>query len=469
MPARPSPSERAARRARMLVACASIGVWPEELLCADFVDGLSSLAGACDDLAVTDVALASASADENPSLSAVARALLAERGMRRQIVVGAAIREDDSQAAPAARQRVPSFERGASEALPIDLVDFAGSVGTDAEHLARLLVPASPEAQASADAEGAPWLWPAPEVPRRVVAPAMTFSASRLNAFVKCPRRWYYEYLCDAVDDSGSVFATYGKVFHDALEALHREVRVPSNYAEEDILDRLRRELDAAFGRSHADFESVLEYEVCRLRARSVAAHYVHWLRREALARPLEVRDVEISQRWSHAGYVFVGFIDRIDRPLGGGPITIYDYKTGYLDDDPAAYLDKVRNGDESQLALYWAMRRAQNDIVSRIALISVRDPRDPAWLLALDIVDDPSVEHAPPLAASHDGSGIVRATCTPADLRQGIDALVSRCNMLCEEGIEHFAAGDDPPCSFCAYARACRDRPDEEERIFAR
>jgi hypothetical protein len=297
----------------------------------------------------------------------------------------------------------------------------------------------------------------------------MTFSASRLNTFAKCPRRWFFEYLCDAVPDAGSVHATYGKVFHEALEALHRDVRIPSQHDEPEICERLRRELDAAFDKAHGEFASALEYEVCRLKARAVAAHYARWLWKEAQARPLEVRDVEIPQRWSHAGYVFVGYIDRIDRPLEGGPITIYDYKTGRIDDDPRVYLGRVRSGEEGQLALYWAFRQAQGERVSRIALISVRDPRDPAWILALDIAPDEAAAQAPVAQARPLQEGVLRVSCSPADLDLSIAALVARCNALCVDGFEHFSAGEDPPCAFCAYTSACRERPREKERIFAR
>jgi RecB family exonuclease len=461
MPAKPSTDAEMAtialRRARMLGACVSLAAWPEALLMPAFVDGLCGLAAACDDLEIGDVALAAAAADESPGLSRIGRTLLAERAMRQTIDVGAA--------SPARGAR-PG--RSACVTAPIDLTDFGRVFGADAAALRSCF---APEPNVPADDEprlGAPWAWPGAEPLRPVIAPAMTFSASRLNAFVKCPRRWYYEYLCDAVVEESTVHATYGKVFHEALEALHRDVRVPSNFSEEAILDRLRHELDAAFGKAHADFASVLEYEVCRLKARGVATQYVQWLCREAAARPLEVRDVEIAQRWAHGGYVFVGYIDRIDRPAGGGPITIYDYKTGYIPDDPAEYLDRVRAGEESQLALYWAMRRAEGDVISRIALISVRHPRDAAWMLALDILDDDAAANEAAADAPHE-AGIVRAACNPADLDHAIGVLVERCNLLCERGVERFAAGDDPPCSFCGYNRACRERPEEEERIFAR
>jgi hypothetical protein len=154
-----------------------------------------------------------------------------------------------------------------------------------------------------------------------------------------------------------------------------------------------------------------------------------------------------------------------MDRPVGGGPVTIFDYKTGRIDSDAHEYLEKVRRGDEAQLALYYAMRKAEGDEIARIALVSLRDPRDDVWILALDIVGDDGV----PVIEREAHDGVLRATCSRADLDASLGALIERCDMLTKSGLDHYAAGEDPPCNFCAYARACRERPIDGERIFAR
>ena len=306
--------------------------------------------------------------------------------------------------------------------------------------------------------------WLQPEVPESLRAPKMVFSASRLNSYVKCPRRFFYEYLCDVLDDPGSLHATYGRVMHDALEALHREVRVPSRHEPAFILDRLHRELEAAFGRARQDFATQLEYEASRWRARRMAEQYVRWLVAESARSPVEITGVELFERRRLGEYDFVGYIDRIDKPLEGGPVTIYDYKTGRIDSDPSGYLEKVRRGEEAQLALYYAMRRAAGDDIARIALVSLRDPRDDVWILALDVLPDgEEASESPPI------DGVLRAACSRQDLDASLAALFARCDMLAHAGVEHFAVGEDPPCHFCAYANACRERPIEGERAFAR
>jgi RecB family exonuclease len=314
---------------------------------------------------------------------------------------------------------------------------------------------------ASASGFGAdPWDWPAPEPPRAIVAPPMTFSASRLNSFVTCGRRWFFEYLCDAVEDRGSIHATYGKVVHQALEALHREVREPAAVHPRAIVDRFLREIDVAFGKARPDFASQFEYEVARLQARRAAPRYVDWLVKSAVLAPMEIVEVESVNRLRAGGHDFVGYIDRVDRPLGGGALTIFDYKTGRVPDDPRAYLEAVRTGDEAQLALYYFMRRARGDDVARVALVSIRDIHDDVRVLALDIVEDGA--DVPPFRSG-------TAACTRAVLDASLAALVRRCDLLTKEGLAHFAVGDDPPCRFCAYLTACRERPPEPESIFVR
>lgn len=360
-------------------------------------------------------------------------------------------------------------------ASPVDLSAFARACGMDppafatahvrirstaasaiAEHLASAL----PAIGASACLDRPP-----SEDGARVVAPGMTFSASRLNTFVKCPRRFFYEYLCDAVEESTTSNAVYGKVFHTALESLHREVRDPSTWERAEVLDKLVAHLDAAFGLAHREFASELEYAVLRLRARQVAKHYVAWLFEEAADAPLEIAGLEERHDVTLGDHRFVGYIDRIDRPAGGGPVTILDYKTGRIEEDPEEYLRLVRSGDEAQLAVYYAMRRARGDDVARIALVSIRDAREKTWVLALDVADEDGRAVRP----RRDRSGVLRASCSRSDLERSLEALARRCDEITSIGFEHFAVGDDPPCSYCAYSASCRERPDDEERIFAR
>jgi RecB family exonuclease len=431
------------------------GEWPwSEPLRTDaaFIDGLAELAEACRESGVSELSLAASIAEEHSERSAVARLLL---HVHRNVPRG-----DLAVSRPSER----AFDVGAM------LIAWTNE-------LMRTPSLPSPRARAGEQSSAAiaqwfselptedTWEWPAPEPARTLLAPPMTFSASRLNGFVKCPRRWFYEYLCDAVPDEGSAATTYGKVFHEALEALHRMIKRPADFSGNFILECLHEELDLAFERNQSEFGSRLEFEVSRSRARDVVAHYARWLSAEARDHPMQIEAVESLQRWTMGGHEFVGFIDRIDRPVDGGPITIYDYKTGRVDEDPSEYVAAVRRGDEAQLALYYTVRRMRGDGVGRLALVSLRDPRDPVWVLALDVTD----EDGRAILQRDERSGILRAACSPADIAAGVDALLSRADLLTKQGLEHFVPGADPPCMHCDYARACRERPDDGERVFAR
>ena len=54
------------------------------------------------------------------------------------------------------------------------------------------------------------------------------FSASALNAYAECARKWYYRYVCAAVEDAPSSASTYGTAFHAALEDFHGEFPQPT-------------------------------------------------------------------------------------------------------------------------------------------------------------------------------------------------------------------------------------------------
>ncbi|MBV8171268.1 MAG: PD-(D/E)XK nuclease family protein [Candidatus Eremiobacteraeota bacterium] len=510
--------EQLTARAAIVRALASAEwPWPAALREDDsFVDGLAVLAAACERAGVDELTLATAIADEHVERSALARLLLQLRRLARK---GLGWRADTPSAAADSnvvevatlteaieriRQRAikgiamrrsiaadfiatfvgltsgASAGAGVGAAIArLSFTDESAAAGTTggfadsqkgdvADMHVRVLSPASSAIAhwfAALPDDGDVWEWPLAEKPRPLVAPTMAFSASRLNGFVKCPRRWFFEYLCDALADEGSAATTYGKVFHEALEALHRVVRRPAEFSGNAILERLHADLDAAFERNRALFDSKLEFEVSRLRARAVAAHYARWLRAEANDHPTVIESVESQQRWTLGGHEFVGVIDRIDKPAGGGPIIIYDYKTGRVEEDPHAYLAALRRGDEAQLALYYTVRTMRGDDVGRLALVSLRDPRDSVWILALDMTD----AQGAPVVKRDERSGVVRTACTPADIERGIHALIERANAIVAGDFDHFAPGNDPPCRNCDYALACRERPAEEERVFAR
>ena len=115
------------------------------------------------------------------------------------------------------------------------------------------------------------------EPPQPVTSRRATFSASSLNAFAECERKWYYRYVCAAVEDRGSSASFYGIAFHAALEDFHAkhvrfdDVDAPLVGAFLDFC------MVTAFDRHRTRFDAPVEYRVAEA-PRAPAKRYLSWL-----------------------------------------------------------------------------------------------------------------------------------------------------------------------------------------------
>ncbi len=220
---------------------------------------------------------------------------------------------------------------------------------------------------------------PAPPVDAEAAAPVairkLSFSASSLNAYAECRRKWWFRYVCAAVEDRGSSASFYGIAFHAALEDFHG---VHVRFDAVDDAGALGRELDgrivAAFDRHRTRFDAPVEFELQKRRARRTAVKYLAWLLERARRSPFEVIGCETQADVELGGHRFVGYIDRLDRDLRTGTVTVVDYKTGSIATSAAEYLDEVRAFREFQLPFYYWARTAAGDVVSRLALVPLKD-----------------------------------------------------------------------------------------------
>ncbi len=121
------------------------------------------------------------------------------------------------------------------------------------------------------------------------------FSASQLNTYVECERKWYYRYLCAAVEDRGSSASYYGTAFHAALEELHAEYPQPASADPAKLDLKLQGHVNAAFARHRNLFDTPVEYELQRRRAVRTARKYVEWLVAEGKRAPFTVVGCELS------------------------------------------------------------------------------------------------------------------------------------------------------------------------------
>lgn len=288
------------------------------------------------------------------------------------------------------------------------------------------------------------------------------FSASALNAYAECARKWYYRYACAAVEDPGSSASTYGTAFHAALEDFHGEFPQPTVALEREMRQKIEGYVNWAFERYRNDFDTAVEVELHKRRAQRTAQRYVDWLIAESKRAPFTVIGREIAAQLDLDGFAFVGYIDRIDRDDRTGSVAIIDYKTGSIATSAGEYRDKVRKFRDFQLPFYYWARSAEGDRVARLALIPLKD--------ALLDVAPVSLEVVPIAGTESKRNEAPAGTITVGELELARAKMIEICRDLTSGAVERFPVTNDPSaCTYCAYAYACADRPHDERERFGR
>jgi ATP-dependent exoDNAse (exonuclease V) beta subunit len=300
------------------------------------------------------------------------------------------------------------------------------------------------------------------EAPAGVRARSKHFSASALNAYAECERKWYYRYVCAAVEDPGSSAATYGTALHLALEDFHATYPRPRARDESEMRERIVDDVKWAFERNRDGFETAIEFELQHRRAQRTAQRYVDWLMLQDRRAPFEVIGREVPANIDLAGHAFVGFIDRLDRDERSGSVAVVDYKTGSIAASAAEYREKVRAFADFQLPFYYWARTEAGDRVSRLALLPLKDALLDVRPIELEVVfgrDDTK-------ARSDAASG----TISVSDLERARARMIEICDRLSSGEIERFAVATDPAaCTYCAYALACSGKPAPAPEKFGR
>ncbi|HEY4439907.1 MAG TPA: PD-(D/E)XK nuclease family protein [Candidatus Elarobacter sp.] len=306
---------------------------------------------------------------------------------------------------------------------------------------------------------------PAPPVDDEPAAPVpirkLSFSASSLNAYAECARKWWFRYACAAVEDRGSSASFYGIAFHAALEDFHR---VHTRFDDADPRS-LESFLDycvaTAFDRHRTRFDAPVEFELQKRRARRTAKKYLAWLLERARRAPFEVIGCETATDVELDGHRFVGFIDRLDRDDRSGTVTVVDYKTGSIATSAEEYLAEVRRFREFQLPFYFWARTAAGDVVTRLALVPLKDALLDVAPIELEVV---MTSRAPRRGGGATGE------IAYGELERARTRMVALAGELSSGILAAFPATTDPDaCRYCAYASACRERPLALEERFAR
>lgn len=273
------------------------------------------------------------------------------------------------------------------------------------------------------------------------------FSASALNTFAECRRKWFFRYACAAIEDRGSAASAYGSALHLALEDFHGEFPRPTGSDETAMRRRIRECVTWAFERNRDGFETPVEFELQVRRAQRTAQRYVDWLLAQEREAPFEVLGREVSAELDLEGRPFVGYIDRLDRDDRSGGIGVVDYKTGSIAMNAAEYCDEVRRFRDFQLPFYYWARTAAGDRVTKLVLIPLKDA-------LLDVR---------PIVL------VVGANISVRELQRSRSRMIELSDELASGTIQTFKPTQDPSaCTFCAYAVACISKPPPEAQRFA-
>ncbi len=326
---------------------------------------------------------------------------------------------------------------------------FALSTSADAR------LPAAPDGEIALAASVAP------EERHGVAAWQRHFSASALNAYTECARKWFYRYACAAIEDRGSAASAYGTAFHLALEDFHGEFPRPRSGDEQLMRRRVREYVTWAFERNRDGFDTHVEFDLQVRRAQRTAQRYVDWLIAQAQAAPFDVVGREVPANLELGGHAFVGFIDRLDRDERSGSIGVVDYKTGSIATSAAEYRDKVRRYRDFQLPFYYWARTAAGDTVTQLMLLPLKDALHDVRPISLTVARG---------GANRASDDAASGTITPDELERARNRMIELSGELASGAIEHFAPTTDPAsCTYCAYATACAYKPPAAPERFAR
>jgi RecB family exonuclease len=272
------------------------------------------------------------------------------------------------------------------------------------------------------------------------------FSASALNAYTECARKWFYRYACAAVEDPGSSASAYGTAFHLALEDFHGDFPRPRSVDRLAMRSRIRECVTWAFERNRDGFETRVEFELQLRRAQRTAQRYVDWLLVQELEAPFEVLGREVSAELDLDGRAFVGFIDRLDRDERTGNVGVVDYKTGSIATSAAEYCEKVRRFRDFQLPFYYWARTAAGDRVSKLVLIPLKDALIDIRPVVLE----------------------VGKTIKLDDLERSREKMIELSTLLASGEIRRFEPTENAAaCTYCAYQTACAGKPPAEAQRF--
>lgn len=265
-------------------------------------------------------------------------------------------------------------------------------------------------------------------MPRRLV----TVTASRVDAWLSCPRRYRFAYVDRPRPPRGPVFAhqTLGAAIHEAL-LHHFGDHEPADRSPALAADLVRQAWPEPGGAAAAGFRDRAQAE----RWREVAAG---WVADYAAAAPADLRPraVERVVSLATAEARFEGRLDRLD--VRGETAVVVDYKTGRQ--PPTA--------DDARFSAALALYAAGAERVLRVTCSRVELHHLPTGTI-VGADSDPVTRqrHLDRMAAAAaEGEAAVAQLASAADGGQPDPAVAD----------ELFPARPGPLCGWCDYRAAC-------------
>jgi len=290
-----------------------------------------------------------------------------------------------------------------------------------------------------------------PRAARLPVIPSFSLSASGMETFSNCPRRFFYEKLL-RVDDSSSIYMTVGLLFHDVMKRL-----VQPGMARDEVIAALSsehatvvidEEVDAAMPEAGTWLRELTRVYATDMLARAAQLERdrIGDYRVESVETPGELRDGDLH---------FRGRLDRIDRVDGLGPVVI-DYKTsGGMNKSFGILVRRIDAAGERsqwQVPLYSAMASAAGTEPSAFVYYVV-PPGEDAFATGLQLAAGKLPDPIPRGRRPHERYGEI----PPASIRGALaEAFAVHADVA--SGAHAFPRTEDrEACRRCAFVFVCR------------
>jgi hypothetical protein len=275
-----------------------------------------------------------------------------------------------------------------------------------------------------------------------------TFSASRVNTYLNCPLRFYYQYVLgleekdDLLDDPEA--RDIGTFIHNLLEDTYKPFRGKKPLFDRAFREYFSRCLEESFSR---EFSRKMKSDSFMLKE-IVTMRMNNFLDNESRRDIQEIICLEEERTGSiklNCGeFRFKHRIDRIDR-LGDESLLILDYKTGSTDLKPAS-LEKIQSKGFGRLALKETVKSFQLPLYYYFVKDSYsgRDINAAFYNLKSSSIT----------ALFKKDEALDKGRAMEVFM-EGLDALIGE---MLDPGIK-FCADDENPnyCSICPYSYLCR------------